>query len=391
MRHRFIAMSLLLAFAPVAAATASSAQTADDATTTMARARFKEGVEFFDKGDFEQARASFLQAYALKKHPAVLLNLAWSCLKAGHPLEAEKYFHQFPMDAKDVTDKQRADAADGLSQSRAKLGRIQVMAAAGAEVSIDGERVGIAPIAEPVFVEPGAHTVRTKGADGVVDIESVTVLAGEERVARGSKAAAPSAPVVAQPASPAPPPPTSAPAALAPVPAPAPVTTPVPTPEHPPQAATKATPEPRADEISSGKSFFPHNMAPVYIGGLMTLVGVGVAITMAEFKQQALDNGNATVSNVKSHGGTCPPASGSTDAALANACTVLASDNDNVNTDATVANIAIGVAVAGFVGTVAYWIFADKGEPNTHGSSSSTTITPIVGRSLGGLALSGSF
>src|SRR5579862_8601780 len=98
MRHRFIAMSLLLALAPAATAAPCWAQGADDATTTTARARFKEGVEFFDKGDFEQARAAFLQAYALKKHPAVLLNLAWSCLKSGHPLEAQKYFEQFPND-----------------------------------------------------------------------------------------------------------------------------------------------------------------------------------------------------------------------------------------------------------------------------------------------------
>ena len=67
----------------------------EDPTTAVARSRFKEGVDFYDKGQYEQARASFLQAYALKKHPAVLLNLAWSCLKSGHALEAEHYFKQF--------------------------------------------------------------------------------------------------------------------------------------------------------------------------------------------------------------------------------------------------------------------------------------------------------
>ena len=73
MRTRPVALALLLAFAPAAAAMPARAQTAaDDPTTEMARARFKEGVGFYDKGQFEQARASFLQAYALKKHPAVL-------------------------------------------------------------------------------------------------------------------------------------------------------------------------------------------------------------------------------------------------------------------------------------------------------------------------------
>src|SRR5580692_7246311 len=96
MRTRPLAVALLLALAPVAFAPTVVAQSAaDDPTTAMARARFKEGVDFFDKGSFEQARASFLQAYALKKHPAVLLNLAWSCVKSGHALEAERYFKQY--------------------------------------------------------------------------------------------------------------------------------------------------------------------------------------------------------------------------------------------------------------------------------------------------------
>ncbi len=382
MRHRFLALSLLLASAPAFSTASVWAQPAEDATTTMARARFKEGVEFFDKGDFEQARASFLQAYALKKHPAVLLNLAWSCLKSGHPLEAQKYFEQFPNDSKEVTDKQRADAADGLAQSRAKLGRIQVIAASGAEVSLDGERVGVAPLAEAIYVEPGAHTVRTKGPDGAADVESVTVLAGEERVAHGSKAAPPAVVPAPTPA------PAPAPAPVAsPAPAPAPPPVPAPPPEPPKSAPPPAPVEP-APEATSGKSFFPANMVPVYIGGAITIVGAGAAIALGAFKQDALSNANATAGNIRSQGGTCPAPTGAS-AALLNACSILATDNDNVNADATGANVAIGVAVAGLVGTVVYWAIADKagGSPR----SGRATITPIVGRSLGGLALAGEF
>src|SRR5271165_3315566 len=109
MRTRPLAAALLLALAPATFPVNAVAQTgAEDPVTAMARARFKEGVEFYDKGQFEQARAAFLQAYALKKHPAVLLNLAWSCLKSGHAIDAERYFKQFLADSKDITDKQRA-------------------------------------------------------------------------------------------------------------------------------------------------------------------------------------------------------------------------------------------------------------------------------------------
>src|SRR5271165_636220 len=134
MTTRSIATALLLALAPLAYSPAVRAQApADDPTTAMARARFKEGVDFYDRGEFEQARASFLQAYALKKHPAVLLNLAWSCLKSGHALEAERYFKQFLAEGKESTDKQRADANDGVNQSRSKIGRIEAVAPTGTE------------------------------------------------------------------------------------------------------------------------------------------------------------------------------------------------------------------------------------------------------------------
>lgn len=359
----------------------------------MARARFKEGVEFFDKGDFEQARASFLQAYALKKHPAVLLNLAWSCLKAGHPVEAQKYFAQFPNNSKEVTDKQRADAADGLAQSRAKLGRLQVIAASGAEVTVDGERVGVAPLAEAIYVEPGAHTVRTKGTDGAVDVESVTVLAGEEHVARGSKAAPPSvapAPAPAPPttATPAPPAASVSPAPTQASSAPPPAQAAPASPPPPPEPPKSGRPVEAAAETASGKSILPANMVPVYVGSAITVVSAGVAIALGAFKQDALSNANATAGNIRAHGGTCPAPPGA-NAALLNACSILATDNDNVNADATGANVAVGVAVAGLVGTVAYWILADKAGSTPR--SGRATITPIVGRSVGGLALSGEF
>src|SRR5439155_9574 len=82
-------------------------------TTKAARARFQEGVEFFDKGQFENARAAFLQAYALKKHPAVLLNLAQSCSKSNHWVDSAKYFQQYLRESQGLTAQQRTDGEKG--------------------------------------------------------------------------------------------------------------------------------------------------------------------------------------------------------------------------------------------------------------------------------------
>lgn len=358
----------------------------DNPTTEVARARFKEGVGFYDKGQFEQARASFLQAYALKKHPAVLLNLAWSSLKSGHTLEAEHYFKQFLTDSKDITDKQRADANDGLNQAHAKLGRIDVAAVAGTEVTVDGDKVGTTPLSDPILVEPGAHTVKFKGPDGTTDTDSVTVLAGEKAIARFAKTAA------------------AAPPAAATTPPPASTDTEAPPTPPPSEEAAKPAETPPTKVIDVSRPSLlrpPAAIAPVIIGGVVVVGSVAVAITMFVSKHTAQNKATDTADQIAAHGGaSCtPPAlqqgvanSGSPPLLdqITLACSEYQADNSDVNTDATIGNIALGVGAVALVGTVIYWLVADrKGDSPSTGSR--PILTPVVGRSEGGFALSGSF
>ena len=395
MTRKPLVLALMLGLAPSLIARPSRAQTAaEDAATSMARARFKEGVDFFDKGEFEQARASFLQAYALKKHPAVLLNLAWSCLKSGHVLEAEHYFKQFLSDSKDITDKQRADANDGLNQAHAKLGRIEVVAPAGTEVTVDGDRAGVAPLSEAVVVEAGAHTVKFKGSDGTTDTESVSVLGGEKAVARFAKTPA---------AAPAPPAAATAPAAEG---EPA-STNPPPEPPAKPAEAPHPKEEAAAEPAKKGLLSPPVNMAPVYVGGVITLAGIGVAIGMSVSKDQAQNNADQTAQSILTAGGkSCVPPTwvpgkapnlntrmGQTlQQQLVDACSSYMSSNDDVNTDATIGNIALGIGIVAAAGTIVYWLVADKGDAPAHSAAAILpTLTPIVGRSMGGLSWTGQF
>jgi hypothetical protein len=386
MRTRPVAVALLLAFAPAVVAIPAWAQSAaEDPTTDMARARFKEGVGFYDKGQFEQARASFLQAYALKKHPAVLLNLAWSSLKSGHTLEAEHYFKQFLTEGKDITDKQRADANDGLNQSHAKLGRIDVAAAAGTEVTVDGDKVGTTPLPDPILVEPGAHTVKFKGPDGATDTDSVTVLAGEKAIARFAKTA------------------SAAPAAT-PTPPPVGTDTDATLPPPPPSDATPKTPQaaPAKEEtvnVGSHRSLLapPETLAPIIVGGVVVVGSAALAIAMLVSKQTAQNKANDTAAQISAHGGTsCNPVTlgpnpTTTKEQVQTACDEYQSDNKDVNTDATIGNIAVGVSVIAAVGTIVYWLVADRRGDSPSTGSTTPVVTPIVGPSVGGLSLSGSF
>lgn len=151
----------------------------DDVTLTMARERFKEGVAYFDKKDFAKARVAFLQAYALKKHPAVLLNLAQSELRSGHEADAAKHFSQYLREHKDATEGERQSAETGLTAAKALVGEVSLSVdATGAEVYVDGDLEGQTPLGGSIFLAPGSHELQAK-KEGKTASTTVNAAAGQ--------------------------------------------------------------------------------------------------------------------------------------------------------------------------------------------------------------------
>jgi hypothetical protein len=175
----------------------------DDVTLTMARERFKEGVGYFDKKDFAKARVAFLQAYALKKHPAVLLNLAQSELRSGHEADAAKHFAQYLREHKDATDAERQGADAGLTAAKALVAEVALeVDASGAEIFVDGDLEGQAPLPGPVYLTPGAHQLQAR-KDGKTTSSDVNAVAGQTTSLRLSlaRSASPAAVAAGTPSS----------------------------------------------------------------------------------------------------------------------------------------------------------------------------------------------
>jgi tetratricopeptide (TPR) repeat protein len=181
---------------------APAARAQDDPTTTAAaRERFKEGVAYFDKKEFEKARAAFLQAYALKKHPAVLLNLAQSEVRSGHERDAAKHFSQYLRETTDASPAERDAAQAGLATARAAIVEVALTVdETGADVSVDGQPEGTTPLTDPLFLDPGSHTIEAKKGDKVAS-QTVSGKAGERKDARLALLA-PKTPVAAAAAQP---------------------------------------------------------------------------------------------------------------------------------------------------------------------------------------------
>jgi len=172
----------------------AQAHAQDDVTLTMARERFKEGVGYFDKKDFAKARVAFLQAYALKKHPSVLLNLAQSELRSGHEADAAKHFAQYLREHKDATEAERQGADTGLTAAKALVAEVALdVDANGAEIYVDGDLEGQAPLPGSVYLTPGAHEIQAR-KDGKSVTGPINASAGQSTslrlsLARTAKAA----------------------------------------------------------------------------------------------------------------------------------------------------------------------------------------------------------
>jgi hypothetical protein len=159
-------------------AAAAPARAEDQAATHEAQVRFEEGLAHVKAGDFEAARMSFVQAYAVLRKPDILWNLALSEEKSGHPADALAHFKALGRDTAG-SDADRARAKKHVDDLMTVTGHIEVLAPVGAQVLVDAAPAGLTPLPEPVDVAPGRHHVEVRTAQGWSKTADADALAGQ--------------------------------------------------------------------------------------------------------------------------------------------------------------------------------------------------------------------
>lgn len=308
---------------------------ADDRAT--AQRLFEEGQVLFKDGRVAEACSKFDGAAALVNTPGVRLNLARCWEKLGRTASAWTRYDEALAAAERTGDRAAAAAArQGRTALEPRLTKLVISftdpgTATGVEITRDGETLPASVIGSEMPVDPGEHEVGARAA-GFKPWTTKVNVTGEGSTARVSI-----------------PPLEHEPTALA-APAPATQTT-----TAPPGAETTPASPPS------------HTLA---IAGLVTagvgVVGLGLGAYFglaAESKwHQANRNGNA-----------CADA----------ACPGLTQQASNDASASTVLFITGGaLAAAG----VTVWIVAPKG-----GSPERAALTPVVGPSVAGLGLGGTF
>lgn len=131
----------------LAAKSADDVRTSDPALLRRYRRR--------EKKQWDKARTFLLSAWRIQKHWKIAVNLGRAEVQVGKSRDAAEHLEFFLREAPVVKPEERKAVEAMLKEATAKVGALQVKRAAhGAEVSVDGELVGKAPLKGELFVEP---------------------------------------------------------------------------------------------------------------------------------------------------------------------------------------------------------------------------------------------
>jgi hypothetical protein len=380
----FVGLFALVA-ATLFVATPRTARAQDDAAIQMARERFQEGVKYYDQKQYDKARAAFLQAYALKKHHAVLLNLAQSELRSNHEADSAKHFAQYMREAKDASPAEKTEAEKGLAAAKVSVAEVTLNVPPDADVFVDGNAEGRSPLPGAIYLAPGTHSFEAR-KDGKTATASLAATAGQVTsvdLSFGGGTPPAGAPPPGTPAGTEPPGPAG----------------PGPGMEGGAQGGFVA------DTGGGRQGFIPwfvdHKLA--WVGAGLAVVGLGVGISFALQSKQSYDDAtsikNQIIARAKSESIDGPCAGGGQITAETNyqdACSRFderTTDGDNQKGIATAGFVIGGIAAAG---TVAYY-FLDSGKKKEGATRSSprtglrATVAPVVSPSTRGLFVIGEF
>jgi hypothetical protein len=175
-------MSVLLTGIPRAAFAepALPGESANEALLKEARKHFDLGVAHFDRQEWQAALVEFLESRELAPTKANTKNAAICLRKVGRFDEALVMFQALLSDFSNLPETDRELAQREITELSASVGSVEIRGApAGARVSIDGIDRGSTPLAGPIRLPAGTHTVRVV-KEGSLPFETRLDLAGRQ-------------------------------------------------------------------------------------------------------------------------------------------------------------------------------------------------------------------
>jgi tetratricopeptide (TPR) repeat protein len=171
-----------LPFVLLATLAQATAPSATPESKAIAQSLLNEGTRLYDRREFAPALDKFTAAYATYASPKLLYNIAQTYRALGRSAEAMDAFERFLLQAPDALAEMTTEVHSSMAELQAKLGRIHIECSKPrAEISIDGKLVGLSPLQDLVWAEPGRHQVTARHADAIPVVQDVEVAIGSVR------------------------------------------------------------------------------------------------------------------------------------------------------------------------------------------------------------------
>jgi tetratricopeptide (TPR) repeat protein len=322
-----------------------------DGDTERVRTLFREGNAHMLAGEYEAARRSLLQAWALrqssdiagalgqvelamKRYRDAAEHLQW-CLAHFPPVESEKTLEATRL-LFDV-------AMRAVAQLRISVNH------EGASILVDGKVVGTSPMSAPVFVDPGPHQVEAQYR-GINDVRTIATDAGNDYGIDFSLTPGDSA--TRKPISN-----SQATRGVA-----------------QPEAAAAA----RTNSAPSGRS-----VVPVIVGGAVFAVAIGTGIALLDSSSSSYDDARAVQNQVG-------PAGCVNNAKNQSLCAELKSSTETGDSREKWAIAAFATAGAALVAVPVFW-FWPREKPVDNSARAEWRIRGSVAPHYSGLSLVGDF
>ena len=351
----FVLASLARAQAPTSTGPSTPAHPSDQGPVEQARALAREGLRLHRDRDFEGAHAKYLAAWNLNRSFLYAANLGTVELALHRYREAAEHYaivvREMPKE-KDPDEQARIRA--NYEKVRGFIGALSITADVdGAEIVVNGKIVGRAPLADPVFVDPGRVTVQARLGERASETRAFDVTAASSMDIRLVLQGLPT--VAAAPSADAPGSPTPAVRMLAPAP------------------GSKAN-----DSNESVPDAGP-KLAPVLIGSGLTVAGLAMGFVFAA-------KANSKEDDTRQLGAGLPAGSPcSSGSPYPNACGRLLQVDQDRQGDRNLSTLGfVGAGVAGLA-TAAYLLWPRKS------TTSGAVLVPSASYGRGELFLSGAF
>jgi hypothetical protein len=327
----------------------ASAQADDARSVEIARRTFETGMDQYRSGDLEGARISLAQSYDAWPSVETLRNLAITELNTDHVLDALKHFKLYARDKNADPEFVNTKLRRFLDRCERAVGHLRVRAPPDSRVSVDGHSVE--DWSEAIDVLPGPHTIGLT-AGNKSDERGVDVLATRtvevNFLGPGPPAAAPPETTM--------------------------VRSPVWTQRLEGEEAVRSTPGKSLATFWTARNTWLVSL----VAAAAATAGVGIGFGVAA------DNGRSAIDDMRAS----KDSSFCTSPANADYCNRLRSAIDAQQRDATVSNVAFGVAGALAAGAVVLWGVWPKAQP---GQAAQWWVGPSVGGGSGALTASGRF